>query len=580
MSPFKTLLQYAARYKPRIVIGLTCVLAANVLKAIGPQIVQRAVDSVTQHEATPALGRYTGLIIAVALVLGVFLVLQEWALFGLARCVEHDLRNSFYERLQKLPLEFYHLNRTGDLMARATNDVSAAAAGTGHSLIYIVNTIFALALLLPLMARLSGRLTAITFVPLFLVVSTTLVLKPLMKASNRKLQDHFGMLSNRLQETILGLRTILAFTREESSMEKFRQINSQYTRQTVRNIRIVWLMYPLLQFLIGFAYVGVLWYGGGLVGKGQLSTGQFLQFNLYIGYLWWPMHELGSAINIFQRAIAAMTRICAVMNTRPAICDSSDAVSMPEIKGSIEFQDLTVTYAGATQPALEQISVQIQFGKTVALAGPVGSGKSTFMNMIPRMFDSDSGQLLLDGCPIRKFPLHKLRSCIGYVPQEPFLFNGSIAANIAFGKETATRAEVEKAAAQAGIADEIAALPQGYETIVGEQGVLLSGGQRQRISIARALIRDPKVLLLDNAFSAVDAETEEKILQHLREFMPDRTCVVSSHRLSTLGTADRIIVLEKGRTAEQGTHLELIDRKGIYERIYREQLLQDEVIAS
>jgi len=580
MSPFKTLLQYAARYKIRIAIGLACVLAANVLKGIGPLIVQRAVDSVTQRLATPALARYAGLMVAVALVQGVLLVLQEWALFGLARYVEHDLRSSFYERLQKLPSEFYHLNRTGDLMARATNDVSAAAAGTGHSLIYIVNTIFALVVLLPLMTKLSGKLTAITFVPLFLVICATLVLKPLMRSSSRKLQDHFGMLSNRLQEVILGLRTIRAFTREESEIEKFRQVNSQYAQQTMRNIRLVWLMYPLLQFLIGFAYIGVLWYGGGLISKGQLSTGQFLQFILYIGYLWWPMHELGSAINIFQRAIAAMTRICAVMNVNSAICDSPDAVSMQEIKGNIEFQDLTVTYVGARQPALKQVSVQIQSGETVALAGPVGSGKSTFMNMIPRMFDADSGHLLLDGCPVRNLSLDKLRSCIGYVPQEPFLFNRSIAANIAFGKETATREEIEKAAAQAGIADEIAAFPQGYETIVGEQGVLLSGGQRQRISIARALIRDPEVLLMDNAFSAVDAETEEKILKHLRDFMPGRTCVISSHRLSTLRTADRIVVLDKGRTAEQGTHLELMDRKGIYERIYREQLLQDEVIAS
>lgn len=580
MSPFKTLLQYAARYKIRIAIGLACVLAANVLKGIGPLIVQRAVDSVTQRLATPALARYAELMVAVALVQGVLLVLQEWALFGLARYVEHDLRSSFYERLQILPSEFYHLNRTGDLMARATNDVSAAAAGTGHSLIYIVNTIFALVVLLPLMTKLSGKLTAITFVPLFLVICATLVLKPLMRASSRKLQDHFGMLSNRLQEVILGLRTIRAFTREESEIEKFRQVNSQYAQQTMRNIRLVWLMYPLLQFLIGFAYIGVLWYGGGLISKGQLSTGQFLQFILYIGYLWWPMHELGSAINIFQRAIAAMTRICAVMNINSAICDSSDAVSMQEIKGNIEFQDLTVTYVGARQPALKQVSVQIQSGETVALAGPVGSGKSTFMNMIPRMFDADSGHLLLDGCPVRKLSLDKLRSCIGYVPQEPFLFNRSIAANIAFGKETATREEIEKAAAQAGIADEIAAFPQGYETIVGEQGMLLSGGQRQRISIARALIRDPEVLLMDNAFSAVDAETEEKILKHLRDFMPGRTCVISSHRLSTLRTADRIVVLYKGRTVEQGTHLELMDRKGIYERIYREQLLQDEVIAS
>jgi len=580
MSPFKTLLQYAARYKIRIAIGLACVLAANVLKGIGPLIVQRAVDSVTQRLATPALARYAGLMVAVALVQGVLLVLQEWALFGLARYVEHDLRSSFYERLQKLPSEFYHLNRTGDLMARATNDVSAAAAGTGHSLIYIVNTIFALVVLLPLMTKLSGKLTAITFVPLFLVICATLVLKPLMRSSSRKLQDHFGMLSNRLQEVILGLRTIRAFTREESEIEKFRQVNSQYAQQTMRNIRLVWLMYPLLQFLIGFAYIGVLWYGGGLISKGQLSTGQFLQFILYIGYLWWPMHELGSAINIFQRAIAAMTRICAVMNVNSAICDSPDAVSMQEIKGNIEFQDLTVTYVGARQPALKQVSVQIQSGETVALAGPVGSGKSTFMNMIPRMFDADSGHLLLDGCPVRNLSLDKLRSCIGYVPQEPFLFNRSIAANIAFGKETATREEIEKAAAQAGIADEIAAFPQGYETIVGEQGVLLSGGQRQRISIARALIRDPEVLLMDNAFSAVDAETEEKILKHLRDFMPGRTCVISSHRLSTLRTADRIVVLYKGRTVEQGTHLELMDRKGIYERIYREQLLQDEVIAS
>jgi len=433
---------------------------------------------------------------------------------------------------------------------------------------------------LPLMARLSGKLTAITFVPLFLVICTTLVLKPLMKASSRKLQDHFGTLSNRMQEAILGLRTILAFTQEESEIEKFRQINGQYTRQTMRNIFVAWLMYPLLQFLIGFAYVGVLWYGGGLVSKGQLSPGQFLQFILYIGYLWWPMHELGSAINIFQRATAAMTRICSVMYATPAICDSSDAVRMPEIKGDIEFQDLTVTYAGAAQPALEQISVHIQSGETVALAGPVGSGKSTFMNMIPRLFDAHSGQLLLDGHPVRKLPLDQLRSCIGYVAQESFLFNGSIAANIAFGKETATREEVEKAAAQAGIADEIAAFPQGYETMVGEQGKLLSGGQRQRISIARALIRDPKVLLLDNAFSAVDAETEERILKHLREFMHGRTCVISSHRLSTLRTADKIIVLEKGRAAEQGTHLALMERRGIYERIYREQLLEDEVIAS
>jgi ATP-binding cassette subfamily B protein len=580
MTPLQRLLGYFAPYRRTIIFGVSCVLMTNLIKLSQPFVLGSAVDSLRADATPEKFLRYGALVIAIALAMGVFLFLQRRALINMSRHIEYDMRNDFYAHLQRLPLEFFQNNRTGDLMARATNDLSAVRMIVGPALMYSVNTVFATAILVPLMVRVSWRLTLLAFVSMPLVALATHFFGSRIHARFEQVQEYFGTVSNRAQESLAGVRVIRAYTQERAETESFRKVNREFVNRNISLIKLSSLFHPVLQLFIGFGFVAVLWYGGGLVISQEITLGQFFEFNLYLGYLIWPMIALGWVINLFQRGMASMGRMHKILSIEPAIKDADEVEEIDSIAGEIEFRNLTFTYDGAQQPSLRDINLRIGAGQTVAFVGAVGSGKSTLMNLVPRLLDAEAGQVLIDGRAIREIPLRALRSSIGYVPQETFLFSDSIADNIAFGVEDASREEIETSAEQAGIASDIAEFPNGYETILGERGITLSGGQKQRTAIARALIRRPKILILDDALSAVDTYTEEKILRHLRAQMKGRTSLIVSHRVSTVKDADLIVVLEDGRIAELGAHDELIARGGLYAELYEKQLLEEELAAS
>ncbi|HEU4390976.1 MAG TPA: ABC transporter ATP-binding protein [Blastocatellia bacterium] len=572
----KRLLSYFAPYRATLIAGTACVLMTNVAKLAGPVFLQRAVDDLTHKVTAAAMLRYAGLIILTAVFQGIFLFTQRRLLINMSRHIEYDLRNDFYRHLQQLPLNFYQTHRTGDLMARATNDLSAVRMAVGPALMYSMNTVFATALILPAMARINWRLTLMSFLSMPLVAAATQYFSKRIHDRFEKVQEYFGTISNRAQESLAGVRVIRAYAREEGEMESFARVNREFVNRNLRLIRLSGVFHPILTFFIGLGFIAVLWYGGNLKIQGQISIGQFTQFVVYLGLLVWPMIALGWVINLFQRALASMGRMNAILSIEPAIADEA-AREVRQIEGEVEFRGLTFSYDAEQEPVLNDVNLRIAPGQTVAFVGAVGSGKTTLMNLVPRLLDADERQVLIDGRPIREIPLAVLRSSIGYVPQETFLFSDTIAENIAFGVDSASLDEIERAAVESGIADDISEFPARYDTLVGERGITLSGGQKQRTSIARAIIRRPKILILDDALSSVDTYTEEKILRHLREIMRGRTCLLVSHRISTVKDADLIVVLDGGRIAERGTHDELIARGGLYAELYEKQLLEEEL---
>lgn len=580
MASIRRLLTYVARYRAMLLWGILCLIAANLSKAAVPLILQQAVDALLRGITYSLLLRYSVMIIAAALLQGGFVFSQERLLTGMTRKIERDMKNDFYAHLQKMPLGFFRENRTGELMARATNDMNIAVSAGMRAFVYSLNTVVALLVILPLMARLSWRLTALAFAPLLLAIIATVFFQERMRSWSEKIQESLGEMCAGAQQALDGVRTVRTYTQERAEIEAFRQINQQYLSHNLRRNRLANMVYPAMQFFVGLSFLAVLWYGGNLASSKSLSIGQFLEFIVYLSYVAWPMHELGEQLTVLQQAVVSMGRLDCILSLQPAIQDLSGAAAIDRIDGGIEFRNVTYTPEGTDRPALAGVSFRIKPGQTVGLAGRVGSGKTTLMNMIPRLLDPCSGDILIDGHSVRHISLKLLRSAIGYVPQETFLFSDTIAANIAFGKPEATQAEIEQAAITAGLGPDIAAFPDSYQTIVGERGATLSGGQKQRISIARAVLPRSSILLLDDALSSVDSYTEEKILSRLRNLRQGKTCLISSHRASTLRDADLILVLHKGTIIERGTHAELLARGGMYAEMYETQLLEEDLAAS
>ena len=580
MDDLRKFARYFRPYKKSLTVGILCILASTVVGLLIPLIVGQAVDDLMTGVTWSKLTRYSATILGVSIVSGTFLFLQRRILIGMSRHVEYDLRRDFYAHLIDQPLQFFQEHRTGDLMARATNDLAAVRQLAGPMIMYTLQTVLVVIIILPLMLKISVRLTLMLFVTMPLVSLTVKFFGQQVHVRFEKIQDFFAQISARAQENISGVRVVRAYAQETAEIEAFESLNRQYAERNLSLVRVSAVMRPLMQFLIGGGFILIIWYGGTLAAQGAISTGQFTEFNLYLGRLIWPLIALGYVVNLYQRGTASLKRMNAIWAIQPTITDADNVKTQPAIDGKIEFRNLTFRYNEADEPVLKDINLTIAEGQTVALVGRTGSGKSTLANLITRLVEAPPNTVFIDDRPIRDYPLAQLRSSIGYVPQETFLFSDNLAENIAFGVAKAERAEVEWAAEIAGLSEDIQGFPEGFDTMVGERGITLSGGQKQRTAIARAVLRQPKILILDDALSSVDTYTEEKILGRLRGVMRDRTSIIISHRISTVRDADLICVLDDGQIVERGTHTELLALGGEYADLYERQLLEEELAAS
>lgn len=579
MNDLRKFARYFLPYKTSLIAGILCILAGVIFNLTIPIIVGHAIDENWTRISWPQLTFSAVKVLGASFVSGAFLFLQRRIIIGMSRHVEYDLRQDFYTHLVDQPLSFFHDHRTGDLMARATNDLSAVRQLAGPMIMYTMQTIFVVILILPLMFRLNLRLTLLLFITMPLVSLTVKFFGQQVHIRFEKIQDFFSQITVRAQENFTGVRVIRAYAQEDAEMAQFENLNRQYAERNLSLVRIDALMRPLMTFLIGIGFVLIIWVGVPLAVRGEMSVGDFAVFNMYLTRLIWPLIALGYVVNLYQRGTASLKRLHAIFAIKPAITDLPNVVPQPPIAGSIEFRNLTLTHRGVDEPVLQDINLTIPAGQTVAFVGRTGSGKSTVVNLIPRILEAPAGTVLIDGIPVRNYPLAQLRASIGYVPQETFLFSDSLAGNIAFGADHAELDQIERAADIAGLSEDISGFPDGFNTLVGERGITLSGGQKQRTAIARAIARDPRILILDDALSSVDTFTEEKILARLREVMHNRTSLIVSHRISTIRNADVICVLDDGRIIERGTHDELLTLGGEYAALYERQLLEEELAA-
>ncbi len=550
-----------------------------------PYLVGMAVDDLAASITWEKIVYYPLVILAANFCSGIFLFLQRRLLINASRHIEFDMRETFYASLVHQPLEFFHNNRIGDLMARATNDLAAVRQIVGPMILYSFQAIFALLIVLPILLNISVKLTLLMLIPLPLVSLTVKFLGEQIHKRFEKIQEFFSDITARAQENLSGVRVVRAYAQEDAEIEQFQVLNREYAAKNLQLVKFAAAMRPMLFFFIGLGFVVIVAVGVPMAVNGEITAGNFTSFILYLQRMIWYLIALGYVVNLWQRGTASLKRFNAILETEPTIADSPDAVVQPAIKGEIEFKDLTFAYNG--KPVLQNIDLKIEPGQTVAFVGKTGSGKSTLVSLVPRLLDSPDSSVLVDGQPVREFKIQQLRGAIGFVPQETFLFSDTLASNIAFGVDEVRNnasvdigPRVQRAAEIAGLADDIEDFPNKYEQLVGERGITLSGGQKQRTAIARAVMRDPRILILDDSLSAVDTYTEERILNNLRGVRKDRTTLVVSHRISTIRDADLICVMADGRIIERGTHDELLRLDGEYADLYERQRLEDELDAT
>ena len=583
LATLRPLFPYLRRYSRDFMWGGLSVVISNAIWILFPQVIRIAIDDLNHGVTRQKIFLYAGLLVLISAAKGVFLFLTRWIIIGISREIEFDLRNDLFRHLERQPAAYFQQHRTGDIMARMTNDLNAVRMLLGPAIMYSANTVLFSIGALYFLLRISPRLTLVALVPLPLASILVQSLGRKIHERFERIQAMYSEISAQAQENFSGARLVRAFAQEEAQIAAFEKSNKENIRRGLRLVQLMGMLWPTLEFVLGLAMAITLLVGGHEVLSHRISIGDFVAFNTYMVMLTWPVIALGWVVNLWQRGTASVVRIDELLSDKPTIDNAEADSSIPAnltLRGDIEFRDLSFSYSGSDAgraEVLHSLSLRVPAGTSLAIVGPTGSGKSSLVNLIPRLYDAAPGSVLIDGRPIRDYPLDVLRANIGFVPQETFLFSQTIRGNIAFGAPLASDEEVLQAAEAAHIRREFEEFPAGLATMVGERGITLSGGQKQRTAIARAVIRNPRILILDDALSSVDTYTEEQILGELQRVMQGRTTLFISHRISTVRHADQIAVLVGGRIVELGTHDELIARNGYYADLFQKQLLEEEL---